>query len=280
MSIPSEAEFLVKIQNDINEKRLVLPTLPEVALRVKNAADDDNITAQQLAEIIATDAALSARLLQVANSSLYRARQNIDSIQIAITRMGKGVVRNLITSFVMQQMFQPTSELLDERFRQLWAHSVQVAAISRALARQCTNLDPDQAMLAGLIHDIGALPILAVAEENNDLVIDPEALDQLIFSLHPTLGKMIVEDWGLPESLTAVVYEHENLTRNPGPQADYADVVLVANLQTHAHQQHPLGDQDWSKIPAFAKLGLQPDVEVIEMEGMSEEIQEVEEIFL
>lgn len=280
MSIPSESEFLEKIQRDIDQRKLILPTLPEVALQVKNAADDENITAQQLAEIIATDAALTARLLQVANSSLFRAKQHIDSIQIAITRMGKTVVRNLVTSFVMQQMFQPTSELLDERFRTLWAHSVQVAAISRALAKQTNGLDPDQAMLAGLIHDIGTLPILAVAEENNQLVIDVDALDGLIFRLHPQLGKLIVESWGFPDSLVSVVAEHEDLQRNSGSIPDYCDVVQVANLQAHAHQKHPLSDCDWSQVPAFAKLGLAHDVEIIEMEGMAEEIQEVEEIFL
>lgn len=280
MAIPNESEFLAKIQDDIDQKKLVLPTLPEVALQVRNAAEDENITAQQLAEIIATDAALTARLLQVANSSLFRARQNIDSIQIAITRMGKTVVQNLITSFVMQQMFQPTSEILDQRFRDLWAHSVQVAAISRVLAKQNTDLDPDQAMLAGLIHDIGTLPILSAVENENNLVIDVEALDDLIYRLHPQLGKMIVEGWGFPDSLTTAVSEHENLQRDTGAKADYADVVLIANLQAHAHQKHPLGEYDWSTVPAFAKLGLAHDVELIEMEGVAEEIQEVEEIFL
>lgn len=280
MSIPSEAEFLAKLQHDIDHKKLILPTLPEVALQVKNAADDDNITLQQLAGIVATDAALSARLLQVANSPLYRANHHIDNLQVAITRMGKSVARNLVTSFVMQQMFQPTSEFLDQRFRTLWEHSVQVAAISRALAKQVPNLDPEQAMLAGLIHDIGTLPILAAAEEIDELVVDVEALDDLIFHLHPQLGKMIVENWGFPDSLSAVVWQHEDLQRDSGGTPDYTDVVQVANLQAHAHQDHPLGRCDWSQVAAFAKLGLDHAVEIIELEGVADEIVEVEEIFL
>jgi len=256
MSIPTNEEFLQAIKADLESEKLILPTFPEVALKARDAASNENTTAEELAAIINTDAALSARLLKVANSPLFRARNKIDNIQIAITRMGGRVVRNLIMSITVEQMFNTPSKQLAERFKNAWQHSVQVAAFSRVLAASSTNLDPEQAMLAGLFHDIGVLPILMAAEQNPALLADTVALDQLIEQLHTQVGKLIVEHWDFPDNLTEVVWEHENLLRDHKPEADYSDVVLVANLQTPSKDNHSNNHVDWSTIPAFKKLGL------------------------
>jgi len=280
MSIPSKQEFLTKITLDLENEKLVLPTFPDVAIQARSAADDVNTTAHQLADIINTDVALSARLLKVANSPLYRARNKIDNIQIAITRMGNRVVRNLIMSITVEQMFNSTSKFLAKKFKASWEHSIQVAALSRALAKTTPHLDPEQAMLAGLFHDIGVLPILMAAEDYPELLIKPAILDDLIDEIHTDVGKLIVEHWDFPDNLTEVVWEHENLQRDPQPKAEYSDLVLIANLQSPSRENHPNTKINWSTIPAFQKLGFDHEVEIIEIEGIKEEIIEVEEIFI
>ncbi len=137
----SELEFQDALQNAISEDRIILPTLPEVALQVRDAVESEDTTAVQVAELVATDAALSARLLQVANSPLYRGRSPIDSIQVAITRLGNKLVRSLVVSLAMKQIFQATSDTLDKKLRTNWAQSVQIAAISRVLAHPLPQLD-------------------------------------------------------------------------------------------------------------------------------------------
>jgi len=161
-----ENAFLEALYRAIDERRLTLPTLPEVALRVRDAVESDNSSASKVADIIATDTALSARLLQVVNSPLYRGRNHIDNLQMAVARLGTRLVRSLVVSLIMQQIFQATSDLLDQRFRKLWEESVQIAAISRVLAQGLRHLDKEQALLAGLIHNIGSLPILTMAEQH------------------------------------------------------------------------------------------------------------------
>jgi len=175
-----EEVFVNELLQDLESGHLQLPTLPEVALRVREVVDNEDANAGQIAEIIGQDAALSARLLQVANSPLYRGRQEIDRLSMVIARLGNKLVRNLVTSQVMKQMFQATTDLVDQRLRTVWEHSVQVAAIARALAGQAPAVDPDQAMLAGLLHDIGTLPILYRAEERAELLETPGLLDHLI----------------------------------------------------------------------------------------------------
>lgn len=276
----TEDALLSQLQEDIENNDLVLPTLPEVALRVRDAVEDDNTSAGQIADIVATDASLSARLLRVANSPLYRARNPIDNLQTAIARMGYSVVRNLITSLVMQQMFQATTEGLDDRLRRLWEHNVQVAAISRVLATRTPGLQKDQAMLGGLIHDIGILPILVRAEDIPELAENDEVLDRLIDKLHPILGAQILTNWDFPESLVAVAAEHEDLQRDHDGPTDYVDVVTVANLQSYIGSSHPLTRLDWNSVPAFAKLGIEPDINVVEIEDHKEELEEIEHILI
>lgn len=278
--VVSEEQILADLQEDIEANNLVLPTLPEVALRVRDAVESDGTSASQIADIVATDAALSARLLRVANSPLYRARHPIDNLQTAIARMGYGVVRNLVSSLVMQQMFQATTDALDIRLRRLWEHSVQVAAIARVLSNSVPGLQKDQAMLGGLIHDIGALPILVRAEDIPELLEDEQLLDRVIHNLHPLLGEKILKTWDFPDSLTAVAAQHENFERSASGPPDYVDLVMVANLQSYIGSEHPHTQLDWSTIPAFARIGIPADINVIEIEENQDEFGEIEHILI
>ena len=274
-----EEVFVNELVQDLESGHLQLPTLPEVALRVRDVVDDENANASQIADIIAQDAALSARLLQVANSPLYRGRQEIDRLSMVIARLGSKLVRNLVTSQVMKQMFQATNDMVDQRLRSVWEHSVQVAAISRALASRAPGIEPDQAMLAGLLHDVGTLPILYRAEERDELLDTPGLLDHLIETLHTRIGGDILKHWKFPEALVAVAAEHEDLTREHAGPADLVDVVQVANLQSHIDSDHALSQADWSKIPAFHQLGLDVDVHEIELTDVAEEIDAVQQLF-
>lgn len=268
-------KFRDELLDDLEHDRLVLPTLPEVALRVRDVADDENASLNDLTKIIASDPALSARLIQVANSPLMRISRKIESVDAAVQRLGMRMVRDLATSMVMEQMFQATSDVTDRRLRQLWAHSTEVAAIAHALASQFTNLNPEQALLAGLVHEIGALPILTKAEDVPEVLQNEEELDTIIHQLHTRIGAAILQSWNFPAELVAVAAEHEDVYRN-SPQTDYADVVIVANLQSKMVGDHPPTDIDFDRVPAFAKLGLSAEVNVIEMEGTGDTIRETQ----
>ncbi|HKJ75699.1 MAG TPA: HDOD domain-containing protein, partial [Gammaproteobacteria bacterium] len=213
----------------------------------------------------------------VANSPLLRASRATDSLEGAVTRLGMKLVRDMATSIVMEQMFQATSDITDRKLREVWEHSTQVAAIAHALASQFTPLKPEEAMLAGLVHDIGKLPLLTKAEEQPEILEDEDALDQLLWRLHPRIGGVILRAWGFPEALAAVAEQHEKLDREV-PEADYVDVVTVANLQAHMGGDHPHADADWDKVPAVHRLGLNPEVSVIEMDETAAEIEEVESL--
>jgi HD-like signal output (HDOD) protein len=275
-----ETQFLQKLNDAIDQNRLTLPTLPEVALKVRDAVEREQSSANQIAEIIASDAALSARLLQVANSPLYRGRVTIDNLQMAVARLGIRLVRSLVVSLIMQQIFQATSDLLDAKFRQIWEESVQIAAISRVLASNTDHLDKEQAMLAGLIHNIGALPILAMAESHDELLEDAAELDRVIEALSPQIGQRILKIWEFPESLIRVPANFLNLEYTSEGDADYVDIVLVARLESLMNSDTEIDTSSWSQIPAFEKIGMEPEVNIIEIEGVADDIQNIEVMFL
>lgn len=266
MNFSNDQECLEYLRREIQANRLLLPSLPEVALKVRDAVDRCAISASQLAAMIAEDTALTARLIQVANSPLYRGRVEITSLQMAITRLGYNTVRTLIMSLAMQQVFQPTSPLLDRYFHAIWRASVEVGAISRALAASCPHLDKEHALLAGLIHPIGKLPLLTLAEQTPSLADDRTRLDHLLETLHPKVGAMILKHWNFPKTLLAVVSEYLDWQRQPESDlADYVDIVQVAYLE-HLSSSGKELPVDPSQVGAFARLGLTPAIEIIEIE--------------
>ena len=247
-----QEELIQAIEND----ELVLPTLPEVALKVREAAEDPNISIPTLSKVIGNDAALAARIIKVVNSPLLRTSREITDLQMAVSRLGINYTCNLATGLAMEQMFQATSDVVDRKMREVWNKSTEIAGICHVLCRHYTRLMPDQATLAGLVHQIGVLPILTYAEENSQLLSDSFTLEKVIEQLHPQLGQRILQAWDFPQALSSVPAEHLDFDRQTA-QTDYTDIVQVALLQSHAGSEHPLGQIDWAGVDAFRKLGLE-----------------------
>jgi len=268
-------EFYTSLVQDISDNKLELPTLPEVALKVRDTVEDENVTAKKVAQVIGSDAALSARLIQVANSPVYRGNKHIEDIQMAVARMGIKTARDLLIGLAMRQMFQATSDVTDAKLRQCWEHSTQVASLSSMLCKHFTSLKPDQAMLAGLVHDIGVLPILVRAEEYPELIENISLLDSMIRELHSRIGTLILDSWHFPPELIKVASEHENLTYDSGKEIDYVDLVQVANIQSHMGTDHLLSNADLSKVPSCVKLGMTGDE--VDIDGIDEadELQKI-----
>jgi HD-like signal output (HDOD) protein len=229
-----EKQFLATFLDDLTRNRVVLMTLPEVAVQVRKLVNDPTASARQVARLIGTDPALSARLLKVVNSPMYRTQDKIENIQTAVTRLGAAQVRNLVTALVMQQLYQAKGNRhTRQRLKNLWTHSAKVATLSYVIASRFTNLPPDQAMLGGLIHDIGVLPILRRAEAYPQLASDPEAMDEVIKHLHTIIGPFILGEWSFSPELVAVTSQHEDLWSSEGSEVTFVDVVIVANLYSY-----------------------------------------------
>ena len=274
------ANLAVQIEQEVTQAmdrdELELPSLPEVALRIRDEAENENVSAKSLSVVIGEDPGLAARIIRVANSPMFRATRPIEDLNMALSRLGVEHAANLATGFAMQQMFQATSDFVDRKLRTIWSDATEVAAISGVLAKSFTRLRADQATLAGLTHSIGVLPILAWAEENSGLLQDSLTLDKVIENIHGSLGTMILQRWGFPDEI-ALVPSHYNKFSRKAEQVDYIDIVMVANLQRIAGTSHPYNDLDWTTINAFNNIGLDPSAEAEEMTAFEEDVAAAKE---
>ncbi|MEZ0121731.1 MAG: HDOD domain-containing protein [Candidatus Reddybacter sp.] len=271
-------EFIQTLSDELSKGQVKLPAFPEVAMRIKSALEDPDMSTQQIAKLVVSDPVFSARLLKVANSAALNTSGNkIKEIPAAITRMGFKMAHSIAVSIAMDQVMNKPSSSLASEFQKLWQHSVTVAALCYVITKKQarhpsvrqSKINPDEAMLAGLMHDIGKTYILSRAENHPALIADSEALEQVMFDWHTGIGSAIIENWEFDEAMINVADEHELLDREtfiPGHATDLTDIVLVANLMSHTieegaesnYEQHL---EEWTEIPAFARLGL--DAETI-----------------
>lgn len=255
----------------IDKDQLVLPTMPEMALRVREVAEDADASIGQLAKVISSDAALTARIIKVANNPLFRAPREIEDVNMALSRLGMQYTCNIATGLAMEQMFQATSDIVDKRMREVWSKSSEIAGICHVFCKHYTKLRPDQAALAGLVFQIGVLPILSYAEDNPALLRDSMTLDSVIEAAHPVIGAKILTAWEFPLELQQVPINHLDYHRTT-TQVDYSDLVTVAMLQSYAGSPK-LANIDVSKVTAFGRLGLEPEIESAEAEDLSAEME-------
>lgn len=270
--------FIASILDDLKNNKIELPTLPQVAANIAKVLDDPRSRGKDIAQAVSSDMALSARLIQVANSPLVRAARQVENVQGAITRMGSTMVRNVITSYLVKQLFRSKDRSLQQRMAAIWNHSAYVAAISHVLASRFSNFQADEVMLAGLLHDIGKLPILAKVAKSPAVKSNEQALDMVLSRLHPSLGKTILHTWKFSPEIVQAAAEHENIARDSNT-LDYTDIVIVANLHSYIGKSASM-NVDWNAVPAMKKLKLEPEMSIGILEEAREEIQEIYKLLL
>ena len=272
-TMSAKAETLFEdLKHAVETDRLILPTLPDVALKIRDAVESENSTAQDISDALAQDASLATRLIKVANSPLYRTRNPIEDLQMAVTRLGIRIVRDLVVGLAMKQIFQATSNALDVHSRNIWHKSVDAAAISRMMATLVSGVNPERALLAGLIHNIGALPVLILAENDDELFHDEEALGRVIYELQGEVGELILRHWEFDEDMIEVVKQCLNFSYQSEAQKSIVDLVQVALLQGK-HVPTEITPDNWAEVPAFTRLGLDIEVNVVDIEENKEMIE-------
>ncbi len=242
------------LSEDLAHDRLILPSLPDVAMRVGQAMKDETTNAHKLANIIQTDPAITVKLIHAANSPLYGGVTKIASCQEAVVRLGSGTTHKLVLTFALRELFNARSAVLKNRMRQLWEHSVKVSAVCYVLAKVTNQFNPEHALLAGLLHDIGVVAILSYAERFPEVSKNEQELDSVIQDMRGPVGAQILQAWDFNEDLVTVANEAENWLRDTTGPADYADLVIIAQLHcfigTPMMQRVPSLDQ----VPALRKL--------------------------
>jgi len=231
------SSLLYEFKQELNSGRFVLPSLPEVALRIRKLIEQPDFHMADLAKLVNSDPSIAAKLIKSANSAMYRGVNQCDSTLSAIARLGLITTKQMVTSFAVLALFKTKSNVFQQRMQKSWRRSMMASAYCYILAQQLPGFNEEEALLAGLIHNIGEVVLLAYAERFSDLSSNEEQLDQLLVSLSGELGEMVLTEWGFSQELIIAAKESGNWQRGLGksgqqdsPVFDYCDLVQVSLL--------------------------------------------------
>jgi len=249
-----EDQLYLDFYQQLKAGKCELPSMPDLARRIGEVIDDPSTASEHIARVIQTDPALAARVMSVVNSAAYNTGRPITKLSQAVSRLGREQIRNLVYSFIIKGIFETDSALLKQRMQTLWAHSCHVAAIAALLARHTPGLDSERALLAGLIHDIGVVPVLDQARHQPELLENPSLLERVIDELRGEIGALTMRQWGFGQDMIDIAAQAEDWSRQGTVIPDYLDVVLLAQMHafigTPRMAELPRIDQ----LPAFHKV--------------------------
>ncbi len=247
--------LLARICHEIMTDKTRLPSMPDVALRIRASMQQPSYSAATVARAIQADPGTCAYLIRVSNSALYGGAAAIENVENAVVRLGMDTTRNLVTAYALRAMFQTRSRVLGSLMRQCWHDSARQAALASAIAARCPKMDSDRALLGGLLQDIGALPLLNALEHHKSLP-DAERVLDTIEMFAAKVGVHLLSHWGFDEDIVEVARSRKDWYRDPQPDADLADIVLVARLHAIVGSSNALETPLINEVPAFEKLPL------------------------
>lgn len=233
-------EFVQILAQELSSGKVDLPSFPDIALKVRKVLADDNVNLDIVVRVVGSEPALAARLLQVANSAAVNTtRTTVTDLRKAVQRIGLNMVRSAAMAFAMAQM-KKSSELkgLEAPMASLWQRCTSVAAMAHVVARRLSKVNPDSALLAGLLHGVGELYILTRAHRHPALFSDRPAYEQIVRDWHISVAKALLENWEISEDIVKAIGEFEDLDRTHTGPADLSDVLTVAQLLV-SYQDYP-----------------------------------------
>ena len=280
---PEEKQLFFDIYTDLRNNKLSLPSLPDVAFRIRQLIAEGTNNAKTIAQAVNSDAAIATKLIKAANSPLFRGTKEFESTSQAIVRLGMMTTQQLVTSFTLREVFKAKNPTIKKRMDTLWGHGIEIAAISSILAKHIPGLNPEQGLLAGLLHEIGAVPVLMYAEQYEGIANDPKQLEHAISGLSAEIGGVILKRWSFSEEIITVTQYARQWDREHDGPPDYCDLVIVAQLHAamgkasddngNAEQLPPL-----EQCPAFHKLSnhgkLTPEKSLTILAEAKEQIEE------
>jgi HD-like signal output (HDOD) protein len=271
------AEFYVSLK----KHELKLPSMPGITTQIAKVVKNPDTVSEDIAKVIQADPTVAGRIMSVVNSPAYRGVNPIQNLPDAVSRLGRQVTHNLVISFALSSLFYSRSEHLKKLMHSTWKHSNHVAAVCHELGRLTPGLSPDQALLCGLVHNIGVLPAIEAARAHPDLLKDPKKLEWIINHFKGGIGAAVLKEWGFTDEFVQVALHAEDWMRDESEKADYVDLVQVAILHASigTDQMHNLPRLDL--IPAFHKLALgklTPRHSLEILDNAKEEIDEIRQL--
>jgi len=224
-----------------------MPALPAIALKVREAVKQPNMDLAQLAKVVSLDSAFTAYLISLANSPMYRGVDKIESVPVALGRIGMEATKTSSLIFAIRSLFKTKEKASKLLLNKVWRESCKVSALAFVMAKTLKTADPEKASVAGLLHNVGMIPVIlkliSMGETEKDIIENW----QNIFEFSRKIALRILASWGMEEELKEVVAKvsdwqtaHEN---------SLLDMINLALWHSY------LGTNLFKTLPRLDKLG-------------------------
>ncbi len=255
-----EFEFIQGLTADLSAPVLIFPTSLSATMNIRRAILQDDISNDTLARIIGTEPVLSAQILKLSNSAAFNSTSKLNAdLKTATMRLGYAKVKNLTIAVGMKQLTEhkDINKEIAQLMEGLWSRSVRVASFSYVLAKNLTRVNPDNALLAGLLHDVGKFYILNRANQYQTLFTSKRALWSLVDAWHSNIGAAILENWSVSEDIQNAVQNFKNPEYIHRGSVDLTDAIFAADLlDAHFDESSPQ-KINWEDRPSvLSKLDL------------------------
>jgi HD-like signal output (HDOD) protein len=250
------ASLVQRLERSVADRALELPSLPEVALKIRGALAAEDISVSEVVRLLGADPALAARILKISNSALFfRGGQPITSLHGAVAQLGYKMVRNVAVSFAAQQVFIGYGNReLRQQIGAIWRHSVLAATLAHMLARVRSSIEPDEAFLAGLLHEVGKMYILVSTKDEPEVLADAAGFQSVLAAWHPRIGRAVIEAWQLAPDLAVAVGEHEGCGLEAPEPPTLTSVLAAANFLAE-ESEAACADQEYhARLPSLGAL--------------------------
>ena len=237
-------QMLADIAKELSGE-VIFPTYFDAVLRLRKVLQDPGQSIGGIAAAVSIEPLISAKLLHLANSVAFNpeGREVVD-LKSAISRLGINAVRTAAISIVMSQLMRAKGmAAFAELTHSLWDHSIKTAAAARIIAKNLTRLNPEEAMLAGLIHDLGAFYMLYRATQYEELRHRPDSVKYLIVQWHESIGVSLLNALGMPNEITEATVDHDHLRPTPVTVRTFSEVLYIANMLAGGHFEWLMQDQ-------------------------------------
>jgi HD-like signal output (HDOD) protein len=251
--------FVKGLAVELSERRVELPSVPDVVTRLQKTLSDEAVSNDTVVRVIGSEPLLAGKLMNMANSAaLNPSGRKLADLRSAVARVGFNIVRSAAISFAMEQLrkveeYRP----IEPQLNALWQNSVQIAALCHVIARRYSTLNGDTALLAGLMHNVGRIYILARASKYPSLNGDPLTFRSIQRDWHTNVAKALLESWHVAEEIVDAVAHHEDLDREVRGPVSLTDVLSLAMLIESKRNGAEMSVPDDAMLKALRRMQLQ-----------------------
>ena len=269
------------LMEKIKQDALVLPTLPEVALKVRKAADDPDVNLNQMSDIIGQDPALALGMIKVANSALLGRSVKVETVSQAVTRIGLRQIKSISTAMALEQVFASKNEAVAMQMTKSWQKTIDIASVAISLMslylkdNKHSPLTIDTITIGALIHNIGVLPILTEAESHPEIFANPTFLQQAIIKLSGTIGGSVTRAWDFSDELVTLAESWSDLSVLP-KEIHYIDFIRAGAIYHNVFKSESTQD---ALLKNYVKKGLLPDADFMQSDDFKALCADVKSMF-